>query len=414
MNASIHERKHLHYRIDSICFRILKKLTCRGQHMKFFHLSDLHIGLRLMNRDLSEDQRFVFNQITDAAKRESPDAVLIAGDIYDKAVPSAESVELFDHFISDLHAAVPDAHICMISGNHGSGPRINCFRNILSGEKIHMIGLPPERPDDKIEQLTLFDEWGPVHFYLLPFVRPSMAAGAVRTEDDEGSLTYEETIRRLIAKEDIRTDERNVIVSHQFYVSSGENASDIPRADSEIPMVGNIDAVSSRLLQVFDYAALGHIHRPMRAGSDTIRYSGTPMAYSVSEAGQEKHVLCVEMDKNAVQIKEIPLHPLHAVRIIRGTGEEILSEKSEDYVSLILTDEADSTPEDLMWRIRDAYPRVLEVKRENTRMADYGRENRENRLPDPYELCCAFLNDPGDEEKELLADVIRTVERRHM
>ena len=377
--------------------------------MKFFHLSDLHIGLRLMNRDLSEDQRFVFNQITDTAKRESPDAVLIAGDIYDKAVPSAESVELFDHFISDLHAAVPDAHICMISGNHDSGPRINCFRSILSGEKIHMIGLPPGCPDEKIEQLTLFDEWGPVHFYLLPFVRPSMAAGAVRTEEDEGSLTYEETIRRLIEREDIRTDERNVIVSHQFYVSSGENASDIPRADSEIPIVGNIDAVSSRILQVFDYAALGHIHRPMRAGSDTIRYSGTPMAYSVSEAGQEKHILCVEMGAKAVQTKEIPLHPLHAVRVIRGTAEEILSERSEDYVSVILTDEAESSPEDLMWRIRDAYPRVLEVRRENTRTADY-REGREgSSLPDPFELCCAFLNDPDEEEKKMLADVIRAV-----
>jgi exonuclease SbcD len=146
------------------------------------HLSDLHIGLRLIGRDLTEDQRYILTQIAQMAAQQKPDAVVIAGDLYDKAIPSAEAVEVFDNFVSELTEAVPDAEIMMISGNHDSAPRVNCFRSVLSRQNVYMIGMPPQDPEEYIEQVTLRDSFGPVHFYLLPFVRPSMVKKIIGTD----------------------------------------------------------------------------------------------------------------------------------------------------------------------------------------------------------------------------------------
>ena len=186
--------------------------------MRFFHLSDLHIGLKLINRDLGEDQRFILRQIVEKAEAARPDAVVIAGDIYDKSVPSADAVEIFDDFIFGLRKAVPEAEIMMISGNHDSAPRVNLFRRILGREKIHMIGIPPQSVEDHMERVTLQDEYGPVHFYLLPFVRPSMVRNVIGVKEDGSGFSYDETIHRLLDREEIDTRERNVLVSHQFYL----------------------------------------------------------------------------------------------------------------------------------------------------------------------------------------------------
>ena len=169
--------------------------------MKFFHLSDLHIGLKLFNRDLREDQEYILRQITDIAVREQPEAVVIAGDIYDKAVPSAESVEVFDRFIAGLNAALPDTAVMMIAGNHDSGPRINCFRSVLSRQNVYMIGQPPRVEGEQIEKVVLEDEFGPVNFYLLPFVRPSMVKQLTGVDENGNNLSYDETLRRLIGRE---------------------------------------------------------------------------------------------------------------------------------------------------------------------------------------------------------------------
>ena len=228
--------------------------------MKFFHLSDLHIGLKLINRDLTEDQVYILNQITEMAAREKPDAVVIAGDLYDRAVPSAEAVELFDHFVSGLTEAVPEAQIMMISGNHDSAPRIDVFRKVLRHQRIHMIGIPPQKPDERIEQVTLRDAFGPVHFYLLPFVKPSMVRQITGTREDGTGLSYDEALHRLIGREELNRSERNVLVSHQFYIQTGADPEQVERADSETRTVGNIDAVQADVLEPFDYAALGHIH----------------------------------------------------------------------------------------------------------------------------------------------------------
>ena len=379
--------------------------------MKFFHLSDLHIGLKLFNRDLREDQEYILRQITDLAVREQPQAVVIAGDIYDKAVPSAEAVEVFDRFIAGLNAALPDAAVMMIAGNHDSGPRINCFRSVLSRQNVYMIGQPPRAEGEQIEKVTLEDECGPVNFYLLPFVRPSMVKQLIGVDENGNNLSYDETLRRLIGREEIDLSQRNVIVSHQFYLPAGTHAEDVERMDSEIRTVGNIDQVSAEILGQFDYAALGHIHKSMKAGSEFIRYCGTPLACSVSEAGQQKGIVMVELGKKGDRKTTVlPLEPLRQVRVIRGELEEVLGQACGDYATVILTDKADLDVLDMQDRIRSAFPKLLEIRRETMRRVDYGRTYAVQEELDPFELCCAFLNEPDDEEKALLRDVINTIQ----
>ena len=365
--------------------------------MKFFHLSDLHIGLKLMNRDLREEQMDILRQVTDLAREEQPDAVVIAGDIYDKAVPAAEAVEVFDSFITELKRAVPEAEMMLISGNHDSGLRLNCFREILDEQKVHMIGLPPRREEEYIEKVTFQDEFGPVNFYLLPFVKPSMVKQIVGVDENGNNLSYDATLHKLIAREEVNTTERNVLVSHQFYLPVGENAESVERMDSEIRTVGNIDAVASDVLEAFDYAALGHIHKPMKVGSELYRYCGTPLACSVSEVGQQKGVIMVEIgekdSKTSVKITVLPLKPLREVRIIKGSLEEVLAQACEDFVTVILTDRVDLDIMDMQDRIRMAFPYLLEIRREVLRKADYSEQLMVEKEQDPFELCCSFLKD---------------------
>lgn len=378
--------------------------------MKFFHLSDLHIGLKLFNRDLREDQEYILRQITDIAVREQPQAVVIAGDIYDKAVPSAEAVEVFDRFIAGLNSALPDTAVMMIAGNHDSGPRINCFRSVLSRQNVYMIGQPPRVEGEQIEKVILKDESGPVNFYLLPFVRPSMVKQLTGVDENGNNLSYNEALHRLIGREEIDPSQRNVIVSHQFYLPSGTDAEAVERMDSEVRTVGNIDQISADILEQFDYAALGHIHKPMKAGSEFIRYCGTPLACSVSEAGQKKGIIMVELgDKGDRKTTVLPLEPLRQVRVIRGELEEVLEQACGDYVTVILTDKADLDVFDMQDKIRSAFPNLLEIRRETVRRTDYERAYAVQEELDPFELCCAFLNEPDEDEKALLRDVINTV-----
>ena len=378
--------------------------------MKFFHLSDLHIGLKLFNRDLREDQEYILRQITDIAVREQPQAVVIAGDIYDKAVPSAEAVEVFDRFIAGLNSALPDTAVMMIAGNHDSGPRINCFRSVLSRQNVYMIGQPPRVEGEQIEKVILKDESGPVNFYLLPFVRPSMVKQLTGVDENGNNLSYNEALHRLIGREEIDPSQRNVIVSHQFYLPSGTDAEAVERMDSEVRTVGNIDQISADILEQFDYAALGHIHKPMKAGSEFIRYCGTPLACSVSEAGQQKGIIMVELgDKGDRKTTILPLEPLRQVRVIRGELAEVLEQACGDYVTVILTDKADLDIFDMQDKIRSAFPNLLEIRRETVRRTDYERAYAVQEELDPFELCCAFLNEPDEEEKALLRDVINTV-----
>lgn len=386
--------------------------------MKFFHLSDLHIGLKLINRDLREDQEYILDQIIEAAKTEIPDAIVIAGDIYDKAVPSAEAVEVFDHFIGKLHDAVPDTVLMMISGNHDSAPRVNCFRSVLGRQEIYMIGMPPQREDEHIEKVTLHDEYGPVNFYLLPFVKPSMVKMITGTDENGNNLSYNETLHRLIQREEINENERNILVSHQFYLPVGKDADQVERMESEIRTVGNIDQVSADILEKFDYAALGHIHKPMKVGSEFYCYCGTPLACSMSEAGQEKGIVEVEIKEKKSQSmpdeylekKVIPLIPLRQVKQIKGDLETILAQSCGDYVTVILTDKVDLDVIDMQDRLRLAFPGLLEIRRETMRQANYTGKTASEKLLNPFQLCCEFLSSVDDEEKEILQDIINTVQ----
>lgn len=330
--------------------------------MKIFHLSDLHIGKQLHHYSLKEDQQFILEQILERIGEERPDAVLFAGDIYDSTVPSAEAVALFDEFLTRLSEM--ETAVFIIAGNHDSGKRLSYASRILSGSRIHIAGLPPQQPDEHIQKVTLEDEYGPVDFYLLPFTKPSH----VRLLTQEQNLSCHQAVKLLLEREEIDTGRRNVILSHQFYTAGGRAPE---QSDSEIHTVGGLDQVDVSLLDVFDYAALGHIHRPQKMGRDSVRYCGTPLQYSISEAGDEKSITRVTMGEKGSSpvIEMIPLKPMHPVRKLSGTLLEILenaeTEEEENYVSITLTDDID--PYYPKERLEELYHRILELRIDNAR-----------------------------------------------
>lgn len=377
--------------------------------MKIIHLSDLHIGLNWFNRNMLDDQKYILNQISEIIEENKPDAIVIAGDIYDKAIPSAEAVKIFDDFISGLSVRIPNTEIMIISGNHDSSQRIDIFRKILSLHKIHMIGNPPQKPTDYIEKVTLNDIYGNVNFYLLPFIKPSMVRMIINDEDN--NISYNTAVHKIIERENIDTNERNIIVSHQFYIPFGKSIKDIERMDSERITVGNIDAVYADILEKFDYSALGHIHKPSIVGKNNIRYCGTPLAYSISEAGQQKNVIMIELaEKGNIKTTAIPLKPLHEVRIIKGTLNEILNQSYDDYVSVILTETPQQT--DISARITEAFPNLLEIRYSfrNSTYNDIINKPETTTAKSIFELCEYFVKDLNNDEKNILRDVINTVQ----
>lgn len=377
--------------------------------MKIIHLSDLHIGLNWFNRSMLDDQKYILNQISEIIKENKPDAIVIAGDIYDKAIPSAEAVKIFDDFISGLSVRVPNTEIMIISGNHDSSQRIDIFRKILSLHKIHMIGNPPQKPTDYIEKVTLNDIYGNVNFYLLPFIKPSMVRMIINDEDN--NISYNTAVHKIIERENIDTNERNIIVSHQFYIPFGKSIKDIERMDSERITVGNIDAVYADILEKFDYSALGHIHKPSIVGKNNIRYCGTPLAYSISEAGQQKNIIMIELaEKGNIKTTAIPLKPLHEVRIITGTLNEILNQSCDDYVSVILTETPQQT--DISARIIEAFPNLLEIRYSfrNSTYSDIINKPETTTAKNIFELCEYFVKDLNNDEKNILRDIINTVQ----
>ncbi len=374
--------------------------------MRLFHLSDLHIGIRLYNHDLREEQEYLFAQIADYVKKYQPDAILIAGDIYDKAVPSADAVQLFDRFLESLYSAAGKVEIMIVSGNHDSAQRIDYLNFLLSKQRVHMVGIPPRRPEEHIERVTLRDEHGAVNFYLLPFSKPSVVRGTF--DESDTVYSYNEAIHRLFAREHIDERERNVLVSHQFYLPMGKKPEEIARMESEITAVGNVDVVWSDVLAPFDYAALGHIHKPMTVGENRFRYCGTPYAYSVSEANQEKGILMVSLGKKGEEpeIVKLPLVPKRKVMVLEDTFENVLRKASEDYVQVILTDDRDLEIFDLQERIAMAFPNKLEIKRIFTRREGLPDEVTEPVYTSPYDLICQFIPEMDDEEREIMISVI--------
>lgn len=342
--------------------------------MKFFHLSDLHIGKTLHHYNLREDQENILNQVIQKAEELNPDAILIAGDVYDKSMPSAEAVNIFDDFLTRLTLIRPAIPIIIISGNHDSGERLDFASGILKHHQVYLSGKVPESSEESLRKVTLEDEHGKVHFWLLPFVKPAY----VKHLWEEGeSKSYHDTVQELINREHIDfANERNVLLSHQFYINGKESPL---TSDSETISVGGIDQVDVRAVKDFDYVALGHLHRPQKVGEEKIRYCGTLLKYSVSEADHKKSLTVVELpEKDAAPIiTAVPLKPLRDVRRKSGTLEEVLAnavtEDLEDYVGITLTDERELfMPKE---QLQGKYGRILEVRLEN-------RKTREG-LTDP-------------------------------
>lgn len=383
--------------------------------MRFFHLSDLHLGIKLYEHDLLKDQKAILDEIVALTRQYQPDAVVFAGDIYDRSVPPVEAVALFDDFMTQLRAALPNGEIMLISGNHDSAQRLDVFRSELSDRGIHMIGNPPMQKGETIERVTLTDDFGAVNFYLLPFVRPGMVRNVVDTKENGDNLSYPEAFSRLLALSPLNPDERNVLVSHQFFLPDGGDAANIERAENEVKQVGNVDAIPASLIADFDYAALGHIHKPMKVGSETLRYCGTPMPYSLSEENQQKGILMVEMGaKGDVQTTVLPLHPVHQVRKLRATREALLSGASEDFVSICVTDAKVEDMVGLRELLRERYPNLLELRREREETVELAALQERTETLSPYELCLQFAGERLSEaEKALLTEVMNAMKEEN-
>lgn len=379
--------------------------------MRFFHLSDLHLGIKLYEHDLLKDQKAILDEIVALTRQYQPDAVVFAGDIYDRSVPPVEAVALFDDFMTQLRAALPNGEIMLISGNHDSAQRLDVFRSELSDRGIHMIGNPPMQEGETIERVTLTDDFGAVNFYLLPFVRPGMVRNVVDTKENGDNLSYPEAFSRLLALSPLNPDERNVLVSHQFFLPDGGDAENIERAENEVKQVGNLDAIPASLIADFDYAALGHIHKPMKVGSETLRYCGTPMPYSLSEENQQKGILMVEMGaKGDVQTTVLPLHPVHQVRKLRATREALLSGASEDFVSICVMGAEATEMVGLRELLRAKYPNLLELRREEKETVELAALQERTETLSPYELCLQFAGERlNAEEKALLTEVMNAM-----
>lgn len=383
--------------------------------MRFFHLSDLHLGIKLYEHDLLKDQKAILDEIVALTRQYQPDAVIFAGDIYDRSVPPVEAVALFDDFMTQLRAALPNGEIMLISGNHDSAQRLDVFRSELSDRGIHMIGNPPMQKGETIERVTLTDDFGAVNFYLLPFVRPGMVRNVVDTKENGDNLSYPEAFSRLLALSPLNPVERNVLVSHQFFLPDGGDAANIERAENEVKQVGNVDAIPASLIADFDYGALGHIHKPMKVGSETLRYCGTPMPYSLSEENQQKGILMVEMGaKGDVQTTVLPLHPVHQVRKLRATREALLSGASEDFVSICVIGAKAEDMAGLRELLRAKYPNLLELRREREETVELEALQERTETLSPYELCLQFAGERlNAEEKALLTEVMNAMKEEN-
>lgn len=372
--------------------------------MKMFHLSDLHLGKRFYEYSLIEDQKYILRQVLSLAEREKPSAVLLAGDIYDKSVPTAEAVELFDDFLYRL--TLLGVEVFLISGNHDSAERVSFGGRMMERSGVHISRVY----DGNILPVRLQDEYGEINFYLLPFVRP----GNVRRFSEEEINSYTDMVRIAVQKMGIDESKRNILLSHQFVTGAS-------RSGSEEFSVGGTDNVDASVFAPFDYVALGHIHSTQQVGTNA-RYCGSLLKYSFSEVGQEKSITVIDCrEKGKTDISTLPLTPMHDLVEIKGTFAQVMSkefyqtQKRDAYIRFILTDEEDVT--DAMARLRTVYPFATGLDYENRRTRyqseliaeeDVREKSKEELFSDFYEL---QNNQPMSEEQRIfLRKLIKQIE----
>lgn len=338
--------------------------------MKLMHLSDLHLGKIVNSFSMLEDQKYILEQILELAGEEKPDCVLIAGDVYDKRIPTAEAVAVLDEFLFRLAAL---CGVCLISGNHDSAERLAFGGRLLSAAGVHVSPVY----DGTVKTVAYSDEFGPVQIHLLPFLKPAH----VRRFFPEAQIdSYTDAVRTALGTVDREDGKRHVLLTHQLVTGAA-------RCDSEELSIGGSDDVDAEVFAGFDYVALGHLHGPQRAGADHIRYCGTPLKYSFSEAGHHKSVTFVQLgEKGSLEITTRPLHPRRDLKQIRGTYQELMArdfyegtDLPESYLHITLTDEED-VPEAL-GRMRQVYPYIMKLSYDNTRTRM--RQNPLERRADP-------------------------------
>ena len=315
--------------------------------MNFLHISDLHLGLRLYEASLIDDQRYILEEIKKICEEKQVRALVIAGDIYDKGIPAAEAVELFDEFLSYLMKK--GIAVLSVAGNHDSGRRISFGREIMEKSGIYMEGTYK----GTIKKAVFEDEYGKINFYLLPFIKPASVREYFPDAD-----TFDKAVKAVIENENINTEERNIMVSHQFVTGKGI---DVERSESETIYVGGVENVDASAYRAFDYTALGHIHKRQNIGK-TIVYSGTPLKYSFSEASQTKTAVLVEIkEKGNINIENIPLKPMRDMRRVEGFLKDIEENAADrdDYIYAVLKDE---NILNAMEKMREIYPNTLRLE----------------------------------------------------
>lgn len=325
--------------------------------MKAFHLSDLHLGKRVNEFSMIEDQKDILLKIIKTIDEEKPDIIMIAGDVYDKSVPSAEAVEMFDDFLVRLSKR--NLQVYIISGNHDSPERLAFGNRLMNMSGIHIS--PVYRGD--VTPLYFEDNYGKVAIYMLPFIKPVHVR---QVFPDEEVVSYTDAVRIAIEHMEVNPEERNILITHQFVTGS-------KRSESEEIIVGGSDNIDVAVFDIFDYTALGHVHGPQNAGSEKVRYCGTPLKYSFSEANHQKSISVVELkEKGNLSLRTIPLVPEHDMIEIRGSYDEVISKSfyenttySTDYVHITLTDEED-IPEAIS-KLRSVYHNLMKLDYDNTR-----------------------------------------------
>ena len=374
--------------------------------MKIIHLADLHIGKRVNEFSMIDDQKYILNQILEIIDNEKPDAVIIAGDVYDKQVPSIEAVELLDSFISDISKRKTTTFI--ISGNHDSAERLAFGSSLMAMGKIYISPVY----NGKISKYTLKNDFGSANFYLLPFVKPSHVK---RFFPDKKIESYTDAIKVVVDNLKLDTSEINILIAHQFVTGAS-------RTESEEISVGGLDNVDASVFEDFDYVALGHIHRPQKIGTERIRYCGTPLKYSFSEVNDTKSVSIIEINsKEDFNLRTIPLIPKRDMRKIRGTYEELTTKTSyentntDDYIHVTLTDEFNVA--DAIQKLRVIYKNIMKLEYDNMRT----RESRKINLDDmvienknPLEIFSEFYKlqnnkEMNDEQKEIIKKIMEEV-----
>lgn len=378
--------------------------------MKFIHISDLHIGKRVNERSLIDEQTHILNQICDITDAQRPDAVLIAGDVYDKAVPSGEAVLLFDDFLTKISSLC--GHIFIISGNHDSAERMAFGARLMHRSGIH---LSPVYNGSSVP-VTICDEYGDVDIYMLPYIRPANVRHFL-PEDQKGDIrSYDDAVRKAVEMMEVDQTRRNVLITHQFVTGA-------IRSESEDVNVGGLDNVDASAFDIFDYTALGHLHRPQDCGDKRIRYSGSPLKYSFSEVNDSKTVSLITLkEKGSIERKFVPLVPLHDWHDLRGTYDQLTSRDfyngktwTEDFVRITLTDENDIP--DAIGKLRTIYHNLMELRYDNkrTRAGHKVIEGASDaRSKNPLELFSElYSKQNGDEmdtvQKEYLEEMISKI-----